>query len=92
MVTPLIESKLQFAMCLVRRKLNDDVTGCRSVLRPFSRTMGTDHVAVFDFHDKPSCCKMLYETVGVFVRGLRQSANSHHVAMRVLLQLVASLF
>ena len=79
-------------ICLhvVRCKPYDDVTGCRSVLRPLSHAMGTDHVAVFDFYVKRSGCKIFHEPVGVFVRRLRQSANLHSVETGVLLQLVAS--
>ena len=54
--------------------------------------MGTDNVAVTDFHVKLSGRKIFYEPGGVFVRRLRQCANSLSVVTGLLLQLVAPLF
>ena len=60
---------------VVRRNPYDDVTGCRSVLRPLSHPIGTDQIVVFDFHVKLSGCMIFHEPVGVFVRRLREFAH-----------------
>ena len=69
---------------VMRGEADDDIARCRSVLRLLSHAMGADHVAGVYLHVEFTGSKVPDEPVSVFCRRLRQPANPHRVATRVL--------